>query len=151
MSTTANESEWKEKLKQKRDSAKDKSFGWGQYNQKAQYNSFKKRSEAAKIDVDDYVNKRSETNEEDFYQDSTYLKYGVAPKASDDKLDSMVKELNKQDEKRLNFSRKRKGQGEGQFVDYINFRNKQFNRKIAKAFDSYTTEIKGNLERGTAL
>ena len=36
-------------------------------------------------------------------------------------------------------------------VDYINKRNMVFNKKISRAFDKYTTEIRQNLERGTAL
>jgi len=36
-------------------------------------------------------------------------------------------------------------------VSYINDRNKRFNEKIGRNFDKYTTEIKQNLERGTAL
>jgi len=36
-------------------------------------------------------------------------------------------------------------------VDYVHDGNKKFNQKLAKAFDRYTTEIKENLERGTAV
>ena len=36
-------------------------------------------------------------------------------------------------------------------VDSINNRNAHFNRKIERAFGQHTTEIKQNLERGTAL
>lgn len=36
-------------------------------------------------------------------------------------------------------------------VDFINDRNAHFNKKIERAFGSYTQEIKANLERGTAL
>ena len=36
-------------------------------------------------------------------------------------------------------------------VDYINERNRGFNRKAARYYDKYTTEIKNNLERGTAI
>ncbi len=36
-------------------------------------------------------------------------------------------------------------------VDYINDRNKHFNKKIERAFGEYTKVIKENLERGTAL
>jgi len=36
-------------------------------------------------------------------------------------------------------------------VSYVNKRNKRFNEKIGRNFDKYTTEIKQNLERGTAL
>ncbi|CAM9591222.1 unnamed protein product [Heterosigma akashiwo] len=40
---------------------------------------------------------------------------------------------------------------EGADVDYINDRNKHFNKKIKRAYDKYTVEIRQNLERGTAL
>ena len=36
-------------------------------------------------------------------------------------------------------------------VTYINKRNEVYNKKIERAFDPYTAEIKANLERGTAL
>lgn len=36
-------------------------------------------------------------------------------------------------------------------IDYINDRNKHFNKKIKRAYDKYTVEIRQNLERGTAL
>ena len=34
---------------------------------------------------------------------------------------------------------------------YINDKNMRFNRKISRAYDEYTKDIKDNLERGTAL
>ena len=40
---------------------------------------------------------------------------------------------------------------EEQDVTYINKRNEVYNKKIERAFDPYTTEIRANLERGTAL
>ncbi|GMI29508.1 hypothetical protein TeGR_g3959 [Tetraparma gracilis] len=40
---------------------------------------------------------------------------------------------------------------EGEDVDYINDRNKHFNKKIKRVFDKHTVEIRQNLERGTAL
>ena len=36
-------------------------------------------------------------------------------------------------------------------VDYINDRNKHFNKKIDRAFGEYTKVIRENLERGTAI
>ena len=39
----------------------------------------------------------------------------------------------------------------GEDVTSINDRNKFFNKKIKRAFDKYTVEIRQNLERGTAL
>jgi hypothetical protein len=53
-------------------------------------------------------------------------------------------------ERRSKFSRRRQHY-EGQDIDYINDRNEKFNKKVKRAFDKYTVEIKQNLERGTAL
>ena len=36
-------------------------------------------------------------------------------------------------------------------VDYINDRNRKFNEKLERNYSKYAAEIKGNLERGTAL
>ncbi|KAJ1796271.1 pre-mRNA-splicing factor SYF2 [Coemansia sp. RSA 2399] len=40
---------------------------------------------------------------------------------------------------------------EGEDVSYINERNARFNRKMNRAYDKYTKEIRDNFERGTAL
>lgn len=47
--------------------------------------------------------------------------------------------------------RKRTKQETDTDVTYINKRNKVFNKKVARYFDKYTSEIRENLERGTAL
>jgi hypothetical protein len=36
-------------------------------------------------------------------------------------------------------------------VDYINERNRKFNEKLERNYSKYAMEIKGNLDRGTAL
>lgn len=51
---------------------------------------------------------------------------------------------------RKNFSRRR-ANFEAEDVTSINERNKNFNKKLKRAFDKYTVEIRQNLERGTAL
>lgn len=53
-------------------------------------------------------------------------------------------------DKRKGYSRKRE-QKAGADVDFINEKNMRFNRKIDAAYGKYTTEIKQNLERGTAI
>ena len=62
----------------------------------------------------------------------------------------MVAELQGQERKRKEFSRRRKYHEEKD-IDSISERNEHFNRKIERAFGKYTVEIKNNLERGTAL
>lgn len=51
---------------------------------------------------------------------------------------------------RKKFSRRRQ-EFDSEDVTYINDRNKMFNKKIKRAFDKYTVEIRQNLERGTAI
>jgi SYF2 splicing factor len=53
-------------------------------------------------------------------------------------------------EARAKFSRRRT-EYEAEDIDYINDRNKHFNKKIKRAYDKYTVETRQNLERGTAL
>lgn len=62
----------------------------------------------------------------------------------------MVMELEAQKHKRKGFSRRRTHHPDKD-IDFINDRNAHFNKKIERAFGQYTVEIKGNLERGTAL
>ena len=62
----------------------------------------------------------------------------------------MTEELDGRAKRQREFSRRRT-ENEGYDVDYINDRNKHFNKKIKRAFDKYTVEIRQNLERGTAL
>lgn len=54
------------------------------------------------------------------------------------------------DRKKEEFSRRRH-YNDAADVNFINDRNAHFNKKIQRAFGQYTTEIKANLERGTAL
>lgn len=41
--------------------------------------------------------------------------------------------------------------GSGDGVGYINEKNRKFNKKVGRAYDKYTEEIRESLERGTAL
>ncbi len=61
----------------------------------------------------------------------------------------LAEEMHRRIEKKKETKRKVKDIIEGD-VNYINDRNKQFNKKIARNSDKYTAEICHNLERGTA-
>jgi pre-mRNA-splicing factor SYF2 len=74
----------------------------------------------------------------------------VAPETTEEQIDAMVAELDARKAKRAGYSRRRAYQPDKD-VDFINDRNAHFNKKIARAFDKHTQEIKANLERGTAL
>ncbi|EOA30996.1 hypothetical protein CARUB_v10014140mg, partial [Capsella rubella] len=122
--------------------------GWDVFNQKTLYNAYKKRTKNIQVDLEEYNRMRAADPE--FYREASSLQYGKAPKTSQDKIDKMAKELFDREQKRQEFSRRRKFREEKD-IDSINDRNEHFNKKIERAFGKYTLEIKNNLERGTAL
>lgn len=80
------------------------------------------------------------------------LGYGNAAvyKPSEERVDALVNDLATQAARRASSSRRRQHYEENE-VSYINDRNKVFNEKLSREFAKYTSEIKNNLERGTAL
>ncbi|KAJ8598357.1 hypothetical protein CTAYLR_003023 [Chrysophaeum taylorii] len=113
-------------------------FGWDVFNADALRKAYDKRLDALP---------RGGNNDDS----DEPLAYGQAPPArSEEALDRMVEELDSRAKRRAAFSRRRPDVSEAD-VDFINDRNKHFNKKIKRAFDKYTTEIRQNLERGTAV
>ncbi|KAJ1858002.1 pre-mRNA-splicing factor SYF2 [Coemansia sp. RSA 1822] len=62
----------------------------------------------------------------------------------------LAKHVRGQQEKRAKLH-KPSVEKEGEHVSYINQKNARFNRKMNRAYDKHTQEIRDNLERGTAL
>lgn len=123
-------------------------FGGEVFNQKTLYNAYKKRTKNMEVDMEAY--KKAKEEDPEFYRDASSLQYGKAPKIPEENIDRMVKELQEREEKRKQFSRRRRFHDDKD-IDSINDRNEHFNKKIERAFGKYTLEIKNNLERGTAL
>lgn len=125
----------------KKRKVKDKhkaSFGWDVFNQDALYNAYKKRQ------------KHLSGEQVISAQDDAAFVYGRNDGVHEKGVESMVAELGERANARKKFSRRRQHY-EDKDVDYINDRNLHFNKKIARAFDKYTVEIRQNIERGTAL
>ncbi|KAI9296988.1 SYF2-domain-containing protein [Neoconidiobolus thromboides FSU 785] len=74
----------------------------------------------------------------------------IHPKPSSDAVERLATHVKDEIAKRGKFSKIRPVK-EDEDVTYINDRNAHFNRKISRAYDKYTKEIKENFERGTAL
>jgi hypothetical protein len=135
----------KEHKKEKQKAA----FGWDVFNQDSLYNAYKKRLRALptkKTQPDDHHEEK--TRDKDAW-DIISGGNGDAS-VSDEGMERMVAELGDRAEAKKKFSRRRQHY-EGEDVDYINERNRVFNKKISRAFDKYTVEIRQNLERGTAI
>lgn len=62
----------------------------------------------------------------------------------------MRRRIEKKQKRELKRKEKEMEEGDGD-VNYINQRNKRFNQKINRTYDEATSEIRQNLERGTAL
>ena len=86
---------------------------------------------------------------EDYYATSGSMIHGTH-KPSEKAVNRMVEDLEQQYSKRGRFSRRRAFDGDAD-IDYINERNRSFNKKIERYYGKYTAEIKQNLERGTAV
>ncbi|KAJ5317215.1 hypothetical protein PENANT_c059G05039 [Penicillium antarcticum] len=65
-------------------------------------------------------------------------------------VDRLVNDLQKAEEARLKKRKERRGDDDSD-VTYINEKNKQFNMKLARFYNKYTTEIRDSFERGTMI
>ncbi|KAF2656583.1 Pre-mRNA-splicing factor SYF2 [Lophiostoma macrostomum CBS 122681] len=78
--------------------------------------------------------------------------YNCDHKPSKEAVDRLVEDLEKGERARLKAraARGMKDDDSGD-VTYINAKNKQFNDKLARFYNRYTTEIRESFERGTAI
>ena len=131
-----------------REERKPAAFGWDVFNQKSVYAAYKKHAGALAMDEASYA--AAAAADPEFYRDASSLAYGTAPELAPGAVDRMVAELGERAKARDAFSRRRKHY-EGGADDGINDRNAFFNKKLERELGKYTTEIKANLERGSAL
>ncbi|XP_076373722.1 pre-mRNA-splicing factor SYF2 [Tachypleus tridentatus] len=101
-----------------------------------------------KPNMEEY-NKKKEEMGEAFYPGCDTIIHGMH-KDTKECVDRMVADLEKQTDKMSKYSRRRRIDEDAD-IDYINERNMNFNKKLERFYGQYTTEIKQNLERGTAV
>lgn len=112
--------------KRKRIKESKEAYGWEVFNTDSLYRAYEKR-----------VKKIAQPS------DGTEL-----TKAA--RVEMMASEVEERVEKRNAFSRRRTFNADKD-VTSINERNRHFNDKLERNYSKYATEIKSNLERGTAL
>ncbi|KAJ5164628.1 uncharacterized protein N7500_006458 [Penicillium coprophilum] len=66
-------------------------------------------------------------------------------------VDRLVNDIQKAEEVRLKKRKERRGGDDDGDVTYINEKNRQFNQKLARFYNKYTTEIRDSFERGTMI
>jgi pre-mRNA-splicing factor SYF2 len=79
--------------------------------------------------------------------------YSHDHKPSKEAIDRLVDDLDKGERARLKARAARgiRDEQDGGDVTYINQKNKQFNDKLTRFYNKYTTEIRESFERGTAI
>ncbi|GAO18905.1 uncharacterized protein UV8b_02768 [Ustilaginoidea virens] len=81
--------------------------------------------------------------------DSTSFAQSKPDKAA---VDRLVADLRRAEEQRLKKRKERMARnGDDGDVTYINEKNKQFNQKLARFYDKYTSDIRDSFERGTMV
>lgn len=116
---------------------KNQNFGWDVFNTEAYYRAHKKRLREMPFDKTLY----------DAQMKNDIVKAKID---TEERKNLLVNSIVTQEEQRSKFSRRRNF-CEDQNVDYINERNRKFNKKLERFFGKESAEIKANLERGTAL
>uniref|UniRef100_A0A3Q2YXX0 Pre-mRNA-splicing factor SYF2 n=2 Tax=Hippocampus comes TaxID=109280 RepID=A0A3Q2YXX0_HIPCM len=114
----------------------------------AQFRQYQRLTKQIRPDMQNYEKQREECGE-DFHPTSNSLIHGTHV-PSQEGIDRMVEDVEKQIEKRAKYSRRRAYNDDAD-IDYINERNAKFNKKAERFYGKYTAEIKQNLERGTAV
>jgi pre-mRNA-splicing factor SYF2 len=147
--TTAEEAEEKLKKESKKKQRRQDTFGWEKFTNDAQYNAYNKRQRENNFSVEAYEKQKAEAGE-NFYRDANHLGYAQGGTVPKEKVGDMVNELHVLMKRRQSYSRRRTYLEDAD-VDFINERNRKFNKKLGRAYDAYTVEIKQNLERGTAV
>ena len=110
---------------------------------------YQRESKQFKRDATKYEAQKEELGVERFYANANTIGLHER-KDSEEAIDRLVGDLDKQGQRRLAFHRRRAYDPDAD-VDFINERNRKFNKKVDKYYGKYTAEIKQNLERGTAL
>lgn len=117
--------------KEETDNGKD-AFGWNVFTHEGVYKAYYRRCAEHPIDKEKY-----EKDKNSFPS--------PLDKPSDEALNRLAADVEKQIEKRGKFSRTRLP-AEGEIVDYVNDRNRVFNNKVNRYFGKYAQGIKTALE-----
>ncbi|XP_045031351.1 pre-mRNA-splicing factor SYF2-like [Daphnia magna] len=139
----ADEAERKERRNQKKNPDK----GFADFEQ-ATFRQYSRLVQDIKPNMEEYEKDKANLGDA-FYAGKNTIVHGLH-KDSPEAMNRMVEDLHKQIEKREKYSRRRRHDDDAE-IDYINERNMRFNKKLDRFYGEFTTEIKQNLERGTAI
>lgn len=146
MQQTAEQASYAAEKTRKKEEIKS-TFGWQAFTAEATHRAYEKRLKK----LPTKPTNRSSASTGESHLEENPLDYGKSgTEVSKSGLDRLTKDMEEREEARKTFS-KRRMHLEGSDVDYINDKNAIYNKKLKRAFDKYTVEIRQNLERGTAV
>ncbi len=146
MQQTAEQAEYAAEKARKKEEVKS-TFGWQAFTAEATHRAYEKRLK--KLPTAGRSGSSSGTGES--HLEENPLDYGKSgTNVTKAGLDRLTKDIEDREEARKNFSKRRMNY-DASDVDYINDKNAIYNKKLKRAFDKYTVEIRQNLERGTAV
>ena len=144
LNTTAEAAEWARKKKERK---ADRPDDWDEIG--TGYRQYEKSTAKLNVDLAAYERQKAAQGDEDFYATRSQLDYGKTGALDAARVDEMAALA--AGSARKGPKRRRDHFHADQDVDYINEANRKYNKKLAKAYDKYTVDIRQNLERGTAL
>eukprot|EP00128_Syssomonas_multiformis_P015334 Colp12_sorted_trinity150504_noHs@4678 len=145
MQQTAEQAEYAAEKARKKEEIKS-TFGWQAFTAEATHRAYEKRLKKLPTG-----GRSSSSSAAESHLEENPLDYGKSgTSVSKAGLDRLTKDIEDKEEARRNFS-KRRMNFDASDVDYINDKNAIYNKKLKRAFDKYTVEIRQNLERGTAV
>ena len=130
-------------------------FGWDSFNQDTLFRAYEKRIADVPYTAEDWAAQR-DANPEQFYRPAdapmgpTDANGKVTIQDTPGAIATMRKELLDRERKKMEYSRRRTYNPDAP-VEGINKRNDHFVKKLDRYYGQHTSEIKANLERGTAL
>ena len=127
--------------------ARKETFAWDRFNEDSLYKAHDKRVDQMGFYPDAYERQKIAVGDNAFYAESTNV--GHTP--TEDAKIRLAESIKLAGQKRKEFSRRRVQNDEADDVLWINDKNREFTKRIDRAFGKHTAQIKANLERGTAL
>jgi len=110
---------------------------------------YKKRVKKMKANMEAYADSTKAWGDDDYSADSLQYAQGARPSAA--AIDGLVAEVHEDIKRKIKAKTRRDPVYTDSAVDYINEKNRKFNRDLEKYYGKYTKDIKDSFERGTAL
>uniref|UniRef100_A0A914Y3X4 Pre-mRNA-splicing factor SYF2 n=1 Tax=Panagrolaimus superbus TaxID=310955 RepID=A0A914Y3X4_9BILA len=137
-----------EKLEAAKRRKKNPDTGFANYEAMSM-RQYERLTNGIKPDMESYEQMKQVVGDDQFYPGvNTMIQGSHYPTKT--ALDKLSGDVHTQMKKRDQYHRRRMFDPDAP-IDYINERNRKFNRKLERFYGPYTDDIKGDIERGTAI